>query len=76
MHCIGPALVPGKPESSLLLKAVRYADEALRMPPKGKLPDTVVADLETWIRMGASDPRACSPCGTPAWLGSGGKALR
>ena len=35
----GPAIVPGKPEESLLVKAVRYADEDLQMPPGGKLPD-------------------------------------
>jgi hypothetical protein len=54
----GPAVVPGKPQDSLLLKAVRYTDDGLRMPPKGKLPDGVVADLEKWVAMGAPDPRA------------------
>ena len=34
----GPAVVPGKPKESLLLKAVGYTHEGLRMPPKGKLP--------------------------------------
>ena len=32
----GPALVPGNPEKSLLIKAVRYTDENLQMPPKNK----------------------------------------
>src|SRR5262245_50761224 len=54
----GPAAVPGKPAESLLLKAVRYTDENLKMPPKGKLPDAVIADLEKWITMGAPDPRS------------------
>jgi hypothetical protein len=53
----GTAIVPGKPGSSLLLKALRYTDEGLRMPPKGKLPDAVVADFEQWILLGAPDPR-------------------
>ncbi len=53
----GPAIVPGNPEESLLLKAIRYRDKDLRMPPKAKLPDAVVADFETWIKMGAPDPR-------------------
>ncbi len=53
----GPAVVPGKPDESLLVQAVRYRDEDLRMPPKGKLPDAVIADLESWVRMGAPDPR-------------------
>src|SRR5947207_706446 len=43
----GPALVPGKPNDSLLVKGLRHSDE-LRMPPKWKLPDAVVADFETW----------------------------
>jgi hypothetical protein len=53
----GPALVPGKPSESLLLKAVRYTDPNLRMPPKTKLSDGVIADFEKWIAMGAPDPR-------------------
>jgi hypothetical protein len=53
----GPALVPGKPAESLLIKAVRYADPDFRMPPKGKLPAEAIADLEKWIAMGAPDPR-------------------
>ena len=51
----GPALVPGKPKESLLLQALRH--DGLAMPPKGKLPDNVVADFERWIRLGAPDPR-------------------
>jgi hypothetical protein len=53
----GPAVVPGQPEESLLIRAIRYRDEELHMPPKGKLPDSVVADFEAWVRMGAPDPR-------------------
>ncbi len=51
----GPALVPGKAKGSLLIAALRHED--LRMPPKGKLPDAVIADFETWVAMGAPDPR-------------------
>ncbi len=51
----GPAVVPGEPDKSLLLKAVRYED--LEMPPKSRLPEAVVADIETWIKNGAADPR-------------------
>lgn len=53
----GAALKPGDPTTSLLLKAVRYDDEDLQMPPKGKLPPEVVADFEVWIKDGAIDPR-------------------
>jgi hypothetical protein len=50
-----PAVVPGKPEESLLLEAIRY--QGLEMPPDGKLPDRVIADFERWIALGAPDPR-------------------
>jgi mono/diheme cytochrome c family protein len=54
----GPVLVPGEPEKSLLIKAIRYADPDLQMPPKGeKLSDAQIADLVTWVKMGAPDPR-------------------
>ena len=54
----GPAIAPGDPEASLMIKAVRYTDPDLQMPPKGnKLPDAAIADLTTWIKMGAPDPR-------------------
>src|SRR5262245_37065016 len=56
----GPAVVPGSPEKSLLLKAVRHADEALKMPPKEKLSDADIADLEAWVKMGAPDPRTAA----------------
>ncbi len=54
----GPAVVPGKPEESLLLTAISHTDPDLKMPPKGKrLPDAVIGDFEVWIRAGAVDPR-------------------
>ncbi len=53
----GPALVPGQPEASLLIKAVRYRDEDLAMPPDKKLSDAQIAVLEEWVRRGAHDPR-------------------
>ena len=51
----GPALVPGKPEQSLLIKAVRHHGD-LKMPPKGKLPEAVAANLAKWIERGAAAP--------------------
>lgn len=54
----GPAIVPGKPDESLFIKAIRYADRDLAMPPSDKkLPDNLIKDLEQWVRMGATDPR-------------------
>jgi Protein of unknown function (DUF1553)/Protein of unknown function (DUF1549)/Planctomycete cytochrome C len=54
----GPAVVPGDVEASLLVKAVKYTDDILRMPPKGKLPASSVAALAQWVREGAIAPRA------------------
>ncbi len=56
-----PAIDPGKPEKSLLLTAIKYEDDGLKMPPKGKLPAAAIADLEAWIKMGAPDPRLEKP---------------
>ena len=54
----GPAIVPGDPEKSLLIKAVRYTDPDLQMPPKGdRLSVDQINDLVAWVKMGAPDPR-------------------
>ena len=53
----GPAIMPGDPEKSLLIRAVRHADRDLLMPPKNKLSDTEIAALAQWVAMGAPDPR-------------------
>lgn len=49
----GPAIVPGKPEESLIVQAVRHTHEGLAMPPKEKLDGKQVATLVDWIRKGA-----------------------
>ena len=54
----GPAVVPGDLETSLLVKAVKYDDELLRMPPKGKLPASSIATLAQWVKDGAVGPHA------------------
>ncbi len=53
----GPAIVPGDPEQSLLIRAVSHANGDLEMPPKTRLRETEIAKLKTWISMGAPDPR-------------------
>jgi hypothetical protein len=66
---LGAAVVSGKPAESTLLKAIRYTDSGLSMPPSGKLPDAVIADFEQWIANGAVDPRpdsATDAVATPA----------
>jgi hypothetical protein len=52
----GPALVPGKPEESLLIQALSYEQPELKMPPTGRLPDQDLAALSDWIRRGAAVP--------------------
>jgi len=54
----GPAIVPGNPDASLLIKAVRYTDADLKMPPKDKkLPVEQISLLEAWVKMGAPLPK-------------------
>jgi hypothetical protein len=53
----GPAIVPGNPDKSLLIQAIRYHDEDLKMPPKEQLSKETVAAFEKWVKMGAPDPR-------------------
>lgn len=53
-----PAIIPGKPEESLLIRTIQHIEEDLEMPPKKpKLGDAIIADLVTWVRLGAPDPR-------------------
>lgn len=50
----GEAIVPHKPDESLLIEAVRY--ESYEMPPAGKLDDESIAALVKWVEMGAPWP--------------------
>src|SRR5262249_18387634 len=52
----GPAILTDKPEESLLLRAVKYDFDALKMPPGGKLPDEEIRDLTAWVKAGAVWP--------------------
>ena len=56
----GPAVVPGEVKESILAQAIHYTNKDFAMPPEkegGKLPEAVIKDFETWIKMGAPDPR-------------------
>jgi len=53
----GPAIVPGKPAESRLLKAVLYQDPNLAMPPDNALSKREIDLFRKWIKMGAPDPR-------------------
>ena len=65
----GPAVVPGLPDESLILAALKGEDEAAPMPPtaEGRLTSDQVADFERWIKEGAEDPRdvVTQSAGTP-----------
>src|ERR1700730_18367883 len=49
----GAAVVPGKPDSSILIEAVQQTHPRLKMPPQGELKDEEVADLRKWVGDGA-----------------------
>lgn len=53
----GPAIKPGKPDDSLLIKAIRRTEKSLQMPPDRKLSETEIAALVQWVKDGAIDPR-------------------
>jgi hypothetical protein len=53
----GPAILPGDPEASRLIRAVRRVDPDHAMPPKQALAADQVEALVTWVRQGAHDPR-------------------
>jgi len=53
----GAAVVPGNPDQSLLVTAIRHNEE-LKMPPKRKLPTRERAVLTEWVKRGAVWPNA------------------
>ncbi|HXE55480.1 MAG TPA: PSD1 and planctomycete cytochrome C domain-containing protein [Tepidisphaeraceae bacterium] len=63
----GPVLVPGEPDKSKLIEAIRYTNPDLQMPPKHQLSRDEVALLVKWVKMGAPDPRVqTGPVAPPA----------
>ena len=52
----GPAIVPGKPDESLLLKVVRHIDDAPAMPPRGHLTRQQIDTLAEWVKLDAPWP--------------------
>src|ERR1700684_3198650 len=61
----GAAVVPGDPDKSWLIRAVRQTDPALKMPLGGKLSDAEVEDLVSWVKSGAVLPGGAASV-TPA----------
>ncbi|SIO64818.1 Planctomycete cytochrome C [Singulisphaera sp. GP187] len=52
----GAAIVPGSPDTSLLVQVVRHSHEEIKMPPKGKLPAPAIEALAEWVTQGAPWP--------------------
>ncbi len=65
----GPAIVPGNPEESLLIRAVQQ-DTPLKMPLGGKLTNEEIADLTMWVKMGAPWTDTSRPTSPPAQNGN------
>lgn len=61
----GPALVPGDPDKSLLIQAVRQVGD-LKMPKGGKLNATEIADLTEWVKEGALWPETTAIAPKPS----------
>lgn len=54
----GLVIVPGNPDGSRLIEAIRYTDDELQMPPTSRLPDDAIAHIEKWVALGAPWPGA------------------
>jgi mono/diheme cytochrome c family protein len=61
----GPVIIPGDPDKSLLIQAVRQTHEWLKMPPKGKLTDQEIDDFSSWVKSGAVWPEAAAASAAP-----------
>lgn len=59
----GPAIIPTKPDDSLLIQAVEHSHAELRMPEE-RLPPEEIAVLREWIKRGAFDDRTLMPTTT------------
>jgi mono/diheme cytochrome c family protein len=68
----GPAVVPGDPEKSLLVAAIRRRGK-LRMPPGGALRDGEVVALVRWVAQGAPWPQ---DAGAPHRTADGARGKR
>ncbi len=57
----GPAILPGRPDQSLVIRAITSTDADKRMPPKGKLSKAEIDALTAWVKDGSPDPRDGGP---------------
>lgn len=69
----GPALVPGNPDASILIQAIRYEGDNAKnprlpnMPPKAKLDAKAIEALTTWVKIGAPYPESRTVLDQPRW---------
>jgi mono/diheme cytochrome c family protein/cytochrome c553 len=65
----GAAIVPGDPDHSLLIRAVRHEDARIKMPPQGQLSSDEIDQLSLWVKAGAVWPKSHASQGTTAAKG-------
>ena len=72
----GPAIVPGDPEKSLMIQAVRQTRDTLKMPKGGRLKPSEVDALVEWVKAGAAWPAVVqtASAGNPADASAAGSA--
>lgn len=63
----GPAVLPGDPDKSLLIQAVRQTHARFKMPPQGRLADREIDDLARWVKDGAVWPDNPAPGSSQFW---------
>ena len=70
----GPAIVPGDPDKSLMIEAVRQTSPTLKMPKGGRLKPDEIEALVEWVQAGAvwpasaasTEPASAAAVGKPA----------
>jgi len=73
----GPALVPGVPAESLLVRVLRHEIDGLKMPKDaGRLSPETIADFAAWIAAGAVDPRDAPPSAAELATATSWEAVR
>src|SRR4051794_5611191 len=60
----GPVVVPGDPDKSPLIRAVRHQGD-VKMPPKKRLPAAAIESLASWVKLGAPYPEAATASADP-----------
>jgi len=72
----GPSIVPGDPEKSILIQAVRQTDEKLKMPMGSKLKNEEIEILAEWVKAGAKWPEAPAAAKSVEHVGRAARLLQ